>query len=251
MKKIAMGIFIIAVLGFVLTACNVNIFAALDKVEVVVPTDAAAMTDNEQKSFINDVEDYIDSDSLITDEDIDGVLLVLEEIYLFPPDVQTGQEAAILAGEISITTDPNTALVVDNVVGALTGISDTSTADELVVGIFPPNLDEAEFEAVLLNLTQAADAYSAFAATLDADNDGIADPGAADWLDGGETGDVVQLAVVSILAAEIVANSDPGALYAFIYDDTVDTISGFDTATEDPLNTNDLSALLDLAGFTI
>jgi len=144
-------------------------------------------------------------------------------------------------------------LIVANVVSSLTGMADESDSedmnqDEIISGIFPEVMEEEEFDIMLANFKTAADAYSAFALTVDVDDDGEADEGAAEWMEGDETGDMIQYAVVSIMVTEIVSASSSEALYAFIYDPDVTEIDGFDPDTDDPFDSDALKVLLDFAG---
>ena len=83
----------------------------------------------------------------------------------------------------------------------------------------------------------------------DSDNNGIADVDAAVWLDSTETGNLAMYAAIAMISTGIRdAADDDQALYSFIYNDDVTTIAGYNDSTEKPLDTNALSAILDLAG---
>ena len=263
MKKI-LALSLVVLMLISLVGCKINIFAALDTVRVPAAEDMLITAGEDPATFLDDVQDYLDSGSM-TDEEVIAVVDALETVYdpetLPPADVtavewvEIQQEAAVLAGAISIESDPETVFVVNSVVSALTGMTDESASEEMntdqIIGdLFPPDLEEADFYIMLTNFATAADAYSAFASTIDADDDGVADDGAAEWMEGSEIGDMVQYAIVSIMITEIVSVSTPEALYAFIYDDNVTEIAGYNPDTDDPLDINELSALLDLAGIT-
>ena len=260
MKKfLALSIAILVLIT--LSGCQFNIFAAFDKIEIPSAADLSSKASSDPDGFLDDVNDYVDSES-ITEDNADAVIAALEDVYddaaIQPAGMSDAEwediqeEAAVLTGEIAISSDPETKELVDNVVSALTGLSDTTTAEDVLAGIFPPNLSEAQFYDILDNLNTAALAYADFAASIDNNPaDGVADDGAAAWLDSTDAGDLAMYAAVAMIASDIrnlpgVSDAD---LYNFIYDDSVTTIGTYDEAVDgNPLDTNALSAILDLAG---
>ena len=245
-KYLTLGI--VALFLISLSGCQFNLFTEFDKIEIPSADEMSSKADSNPDGFLDDVNDYIESDS-ITEDDADGIIDALEIIYLDggnSPEVQ--EKAAVFAGEIAISSDPETKELVDNVVSALTGLSDTTTAEDVLAGIFPANLTEAQFYDILDNLDTAAEAYADFAASIDVDGDGIADDGAAAWLDSNDAGDLAMYAAVAMISSGIRAITPDQDLYNFIYDDAVTTIAGYDDSTENPLDTSELSAILDLAG---
>ncbi len=196
MKKKVVGFLIVAALVIVLSGCNFNLFKALDTIKVPSANDLLKNASSDAKEFVSDVQDYVDSGA-ITEDNADGVVDALKDVYTNPPDTETGQKAAVLAGEISITAHPETKLVVDNVIGTIT---DTINAggdvdpQTLIQNIFPKDLTQTDLTGILDNLTAAADAYNSFGSNT---------AGAKDWMSGGDIGDVAQYAAVSMAVASI------------------------------------------------
>ncbi len=186
-----------------LSGCQFNLFTEFDKIEIPGVADLDAKAASDESGFVSDIEDYMDNNFLendaVTDEQVAAIVTNLETIYTTPPDVTTGQQAAVLAGEIIIASDPVTASVVDGVIGSVTdalSAGGTIDPDTLVGSIFPPDLDQAGLTSILDNLDQAATAYADFAGT-------VSGSGTADWMSSAEAGDVVQLAVVSLVVADL------------------------------------------------
>lgn len=243
MKKTAVAAITVLAFVIVFSGCDFNLFEAIDTVKVSIP-DIATATSDQVKAFVDDVKDYIDSGA-ITEENAGEVVDALEVVYSDPPDVQTGQEAAILAGEISITADPETKAVVDNVVSTFTAMmdpdytppGDDSDTEALLRGLFPE--DDTDFHTIYTNLKTASKAYKDFAATIDTNGDGVVDTDAA-WIESSEKGDIATYAIVSI-AVTTISETD---LHSFLY--------GNGDLTEDPVNnSNELLALLDFAGISL
>ena len=240
-----------------LSRCQFNIFTELDKIEIPNAADLSSKASSDPDGFLDDVNEYIDSES-ISEDDAAGVIGALKLVYgdaTKPSDMtddewaDVQEEAAVLAGEIAISSDPETKELVDNIVASLTELTDTTTGDEVLTGIFPENLTRDQFTAILNNLEIAAAAYEDFAASIDSDNNGIADVDAAVWLDSTEAGNLAMYAAIAMISTGIRdAADDDQALYSFIYNDDVTTIAGYNDSTENPLDTNALSAILDLAG---
>lgn len=97
MRKIAVG-FIIAAFAIVISGCDFNLFSELDKIDVPSRQALLDKASNNGSDFVNDVQDYIDSGS-ITEENADDVVDALKTVYDAPPDTETGQKAAVLAGK--------------------------------------------------------------------------------------------------------------------------------------------------------
>ena len=259
MKKIiAMGIAVLVLIT--LSGCQFNIFAAFDKIDIPGAAELSDRASSDPEGLVEDVQEYVDSES-ITEDNADAVIAALEEVYddgaAKPVDLtedewtEVQEEAAVLAGEIAISSDPETKELVDNVISALTGLSDTTTAEDVLAGLFPANLSEDQFYDILDNLDTAALAYADFAASIDPDGDGVADEGAAAWLDSTDAGDLAMYAAVALITSGIRdVVPDDKALYDFIYDDTVTEINGYvdGAGGNDPLDAAALSAILDLAG---
>jgi hypothetical protein len=240
---------IVALVLITLSGCQFNLFTEFDKIEIPSAAEMSSKADSDPDGFLDDVNDYVDSES-ISEDDAAGIIDALEIVYGDvgnSPEVQ--EQAAVLAGEIAISSDPETKELVDNIVSALTGLTDTTTGDEVLIGIFPENLTIDQFTDILDNLETAALAYADFAASIDdAPADGEADDGAAAWLDSTGAGDLAMYAAVAMISTGIrdFADNDD-AIYDFIYNDAPD-ISGYDDGTENPLDSDKLSAILDLAG---
>lgn len=258
MKKI-LTLGIVALVFITMSGCQFNLFAGFDKIEIPSASELSNKASSDPDGFLDDVNDYIESDS-ITEDDAGNIIDALEEIYVDDTNRPSGmsddewtqiqEEAAIFAGEIAISSDPETKELVDNIVASLTDLSAATTAEEILAGIFPANLSEDQFYSILDNLDTAAAAYGAFAASIDANDDGDADVDAALWMDSADAGNMVMYAAISIIASNIRAL--PAVtdieLYDFIYNGAPD-IPGYDDATENPLDANPLSAILDFAGY--
>ena len=247
-KYLILGL--VALVLISLSGCQFNIFAEFDKIEIPSAADLSSKASSDPGGFLDDVNDYIESDS-ISEGDAAGIIDALVIVYSDggnSPEVQ--EEAAVLAGEIAISSDPETKELVDNIVSSLTGLSDTTTAEEVLAGIFPANLSLTQFSDILDNLDTAAAAYVVFAASIDNPPDGVADVGAAAWLDSTDAGNLAMYAAVAMISSDVrgFATSDV-ALYDFIYDDNIIIIDGYDEGTDgNPIETNALRAILDLAG---
>jgi len=247
MKRKAVGFLIVAAFAIALTGCNFNLFGALDKLKVPNADELLNMATNNAADFVSQVQDYVDSGS-VTADNADSVVAALEDVYASPPDTETGQKAAVLAGEISITAHPETKLVVDNVVGAFTAMMDPNyvaptgetDTEVLVKGLFPTT--DTDFHSIYTNLQSAAAAYKDFADTIDTNNDGIVDStDSASWVDDAEKRDIATYGIVSIAVTTI----DETTLHNFLYG------SG-DLGSTDPVNdSTELLALLDFANISL
>ena len=251
-KNFTLGI--VALVLITLSSCQFNLFASFDKLDIPSAAELLDQADTDPEGLVDDVQEYIDSDS-ITEDNADDIADALADVYddaaVKPAgmtdaeweDVQ--QKAAVLAGEIIIDNDPDTQYVVDHIVSSVTDALEAGTSDPeaIITGVFPPNMTYAEFTAILAKLSDASDAYKDFAASIDGDSNGVADPGAADWMSSAEAGDMVQYAVIAIIITDINASVPPNELYDFIVDGTAIT-----TGYTDPFSTTKLSALLDFAG---
>ncbi len=247
MKKIlTMGI--VALVLITMSSCQFNLFAAFDKIEIPSVAELESEASNNPAGFVSDVEDYIENNFLenddVTDAQVNAIVSSLDTIYSNEGATETGQQAATLAGEIIIDSDPDTKYVVDNIVSSVTEALESGSTDPEVIisGVFPPSMSQLEFAAILVNLSDASDAYKDFATSIDVDDNGSADPDSADWMSSGEAGDMVQYAVISIIITDIRASVPELELYNFIKDGTAIT-----TGYTDPFSTNALSALLDFA----
>ncbi len=202
MKKIlALGVVVLVLIA--LSGCQFNLFTELDRIEIPSTADLNAKAASDESGFVSDIEDYMDNNFLendaVTDEQITAIVTNLKTIYTTPPDIQTGQQAAVLAGDIIINSDPVTSGVVGGVIGAVTdALSTGGTIDPttLVSSIFPANLDLAGLSSILNNLDQAAMAYADFAGT-------VSGGGTADWMTSAEAGDVVQMAIISLVVSDL------------------------------------------------
>ena len=244
MKKIAVAAAAVLAFAIVLSGCQFNLFGVLDTIKIPSAGDLLTAASENAKGFVSDVQDYIDSGA-VTEDNADDVVAALENVYTSQPDSETGQRAALLAGEISITADPETKQVVDNVVGTFTAMMDPdyvppsgdSDTEALLRGLFPP--DDTDFSSIYDNLTHAAKAYKKFAGTIDTDGNGAVDD-PPKWIEKSEyfeKGDVVTYAIVSIAVTAF----DEQTLHDFLYG------SG-DLGATDPVNdAPELLALLDFA----
>jgi len=260
MRKFAMGFFAVAAFTIILSGCDFNLFSAVDTVDVPGLQDLRNKAASDAPGLISDVHDYIDSGA-VTEDNSDDIVTALEDVYTSTdPGVaeETKQEAAVLAGEVSITSNPDTKEVVDNVISALVNIDGDSSSQEILSEIFPADLSREEFYAVLDDFETASDAYIAFADSIVDPNDNtLAAPDAAEWMDGGEIGTVAQYAAVAIIAADIrTIAEDDDALYDFIYNGAADIPNYVEDETDpnynNPIDTvTQLSAILDLANISL
>ncbi|MCD6397975.1 MAG: hypothetical protein J7L71_10590, partial [Spirochaetaceae bacterium] len=243
-----------------------NLFAAFDRIEIPTVTDLNAKASSNPDGFVSDVSDYVDNNFLdnpdVTTVQVDAIVANLENIYAAEGATETGQQAAVLAGGIIINSDPDTAAVVNGVVGAVTSAleSGSASSEDIVAEVFPTNMTLGDFTDILNNLDLAAAAYSDFASTIDSNGDGVLD-GNADWMTSGEAGDMVQFAIVAIIIDDIrdtiyAANSNDQAaadleLFNFINDPLGSPLSHYDEASENPLDNSELTALLAFAGLDL
>ena len=260
MKKI-LTLGIAALMLITLSSCQFNLFTAFDKIDIPSAAELSSKATSDPDGFVDDVQEYVDSDS-ITEDNADDIALALADVYddaaVKPAgmtdaeweDVQ--QKAAVLAGEIIIDNDPDIQYVVDNIVSSVTdaleaGVSDPET---IIMSIFPPNMTPSEFSAILANLSNAAAAYKDFAASIDNNPaDGIADVGAADWMSSAEAGNMVQYAVVAIIITDI--NDAAAVSETDLYNLVMYGTDIPDVNFTDPFSTNELTALLDFAGLAL
>ncbi len=246
MKKKAITAAVVLAFAIAFSGCKFNLFSSLDTLKISIPNFKTASSDS-IKQFVNDVQKYVDEGANIdnTKEVVDALTIV----YTNPPDIETGQRAAILSGDISITADPKTKDVVDKVVSTMTEISDPdyqppdneSDTEALLKGLFPK--DDSDFSTIYDNLKTAAAAYTDFAKTIDTDGDGkVDDPdNAATWIQGSEKGDIATYAIVSIA----VTTFDEKTLHDFLYGKGV-------LGSTDPVNnSNTILALIDFSGLDI
>ncbi len=255
MKRTAVGFCVVAVFVIILAGCSFNLFESFDKVDVPSAAVLLDMANTDADNFVSQVQDYIDSDS-ITENNAGDVIAALENVYTTVPATETGQKAAILAGEISITADAATEQVVDNVIETVLDTLDAGgdiDPDTLVAAIFPSSLDQSGLTSILDNLTRAADAYQVFGANI---------TGADEWMSGGEIGDVAQYAAVSMGVASIraqLANSlgseedADAAILSAIQGGTLPSVDNpFDTSDGTvPAYEDSLANILNLAGLDL
>ena len=230
-----------------LSGCQFNIFTAFDKIDIPGAADLLASAESDPEGFVDDVQEYVDSES-ITEDNADDIIDALVVVYT-NEEGETRERAAILAGEIAIDSYPDTKFVVDNIVSAVIDAMDSGAEPDpeaLIAGIFPSDMTQSEFSDILDNLSTAADAYKDFAESIDANGDGIADAGAADWMSSAEAGDMVQYAIVAIIITDINTVADPDELYNFITYGTEIT-----TPYDDPFSSTEMEALLSFAGLDL
>lgn len=244
-KMLVLGV--TAFLLIALSSCQFNLFAAFDKIEIPNAAELLVKAQEDPADFVSDVQDYVDSDS-ITEDNADDIVAALEYVYTTQSG-ETGERAAVLAGEISIDSDPDTKLVVNNIVSSVTEAMDSDDDPDpevIISGIFPSDMTQAEFTEILANLSSAAAAYEDFAASIDGvPADGIANPGAAPWMSSAEAGDMVQYAVVAIIITDISSAVGSGVLYDSVINGTDIPDGDYD----DPFTDNNaMKALLDFAG---
>ncbi len=253
MKKIAVAAAAVLAFAIVLSGCQFNLFGVLDTIKIPSAGDLLTAASENAKGFVSDVQDYIDSGA-VTEDNADDVVDALENVYTSQPDSETGQRAAVLAGEISITSDPETKQVVD---GVIETAMDTLNAggdidpETLIRDIFPPDLTQAGLTSILDNLTQAADAYDSF---------GTHTAGADDWMSSSEIGDVTQYAVVSMAVADIrdqLTSSEgskaaaDAAILAAIQGGSLPVITNPFTTGSGTKYENGLTGILNLAGLDL
>ena len=250
MKKL-LALSIAALVLITLSSCQFNLFAAFDRIEIPSVADLNAKASSDEEGFVSDVEDYIENDFLenedVTDEQIDAIVANLETIYTTPPDVETGQKAAVLAGEIIINSDPDTSFVVNGIIGAVSdalSANGTIDPDTLIASIFPDNIDLAGLQNILDDLDQAALAYADFATT-------VSSGGTADWMSSGEVGDMVQLAVVSLVVSDLRAQVGEDALLDAINNGTALTVTNPLDTTGTSLYDDELVAILTFSGLAL
>ncbi len=198
-KMLVLGV--TAFLLIALSNCQFNLFAAFDRIDIPGATELNAKASSNPDGFVSDVSDYVDNNFLenpdVTTVQVDAIVTNLETIYTTSPDTQTGQQAAVLAGEIIITSDPVTSSVVNGVVGAVSdalAAGGTIDPDTLISSIFPEDLDLVGLQNILNDLDDAAAAYANLAPTL-AGND--------PEMTSGEVGDMAQLAVVALAISDL------------------------------------------------
>ena len=245
MKKYLISSVVVLVM-ISLSGCQFNIFTELDKIEIPNAAELLVKAQEDPTGFVSDVQDYVDSDS-ITENNTDDIINALETVYTTKTG-ETGERAAVLAGEISIDSDPDTKLVINNIVSSLTEAMDSDDdpdPEAIISGIFPSDMTQAEFSDILANLSTAAAAYEDFAASIDGvPADGIANPGSADWMSSAEAGDMVQYAVVAIIITDINTTVPIPELYnSVMYGADIP-----DSKYDDPFSSLAMKALLDFAG---
>ncbi|MCK5153055.1 MAG: hypothetical protein KAQ93_01735 [Spirochaetales bacterium] len=232
---------VVALVMISLSGCQFNIFTEFDKIEIPSAADLSSKASSDPDGFLDDVNDYVDSES-ISEDDAAGIIAALEDIYdgTIPSDIETQQEAAILAGAISIDTDPDSKEAINDIVSiALAGDADLVG----VKALFPTN--ETEFYEMLENMAAASAAYTAFESTLDGNGDPIIE------LTDVERGDIAQYAIVSILITEIATTVDPADLYSFVIDPAADTLPGYVDPFDAGGSVDILQTYLDFAGIVI
>ncbi len=240
MKKI-LTLGIVALVLITMSSCQFNLFAEFDKIEIPSVADLNAKANSDPDGFLDDVNDYIESDS-ITEDDADDIVSVLEDLYngIIVSDPEAQQEAAILAGAISINSDPEAKDAVNEIVSiALAG--DAELID--IKALFPTN--EIEFYKMLDSMAAASAAYLEFESTLDGNGDPLIP------LTDVERGDIAQYAIVSIVITEIATAVDPADLYSFVTDPTADTLPGYVDPFDSGGSVDILQSYLDFAGIVI
>ncbi|MCK5199774.1 MAG: hypothetical protein KAR21_15560 [Spirochaetales bacterium] len=251
MKKI-LTLGIAALVAIVMSGCQFNLFAAFDKLDIPSAAELLDQAETDPEGLVDDVQEYVDSDS-ITEDNADDIADALAEVYddaAVKPSGMTDaeweevqQRAAVLAGEIIIDNDPDTRYVVENIVSSVTAALESGISDPeaIIGGIFPSDMTQSEFSAILLNLSNAAAAYKDFAGTIN--------PGTADWMSSAEAGDMVQYAVIAIVITDI--NADPDVSETELYNSVMYGTDIPDEDYVDPFSTPELIALLDFAGLDL
>ena len=234
-KMLILGV--TAFLLIALSSCQFNLFAAFDRIEIPSAADLDSKAGSDPDGFVSDVEEYVETGS-ITEDNADDVADALKIAYSDEGATETGQRAAVMAGEIIITSDPVTSSVVNGVIGAVVNAKSSGTAldpDTLIAGIFPSDLDLTGLKAILDDLDEAALAYNDFAGT-------VSGAGTADWMSDTEVLDSSFFAVVSLAVSDIraqVGNDD--TLLAAIKNGTALGIDNpFDTGTA-PVTSNEVA----------
>ena len=198
-KYLTLGI--VALFLISLSGCQFNLFTEFDKIEIPSAAEMSSKADSNPDGFLDDVNDYIESDS-ITEDDADGIIDALEIIYLDggnSPEVQ--EKAAVFAGKLIIDYDPAASSVVNGILGTVTDVLDsggTVTPETIIADVFPSNLSLVGLQSILNVFDQAADAYS----VLDNDGDGVVDSG-GDWMSDSEVGDMTFYAITSLVISDL------------------------------------------------
>ncbi len=214
-----------------MSSCQFNLFAAFDKIEIPSAAELSYQATTDPEGLVDDVQEFVDSGS-IDEDNADDVVAALKTVYTAQPATEIGQKAAILAGAISIDSDPEAKDAVNGIVSvALSGTTDLTA----IKALFPT--DRAEFDALLANMAAAEDAYISFINQLDvAPVYGVVDTDPAVTLDNVEKGDIAQYAIVSIVITQIAFIAGPDNLFAFVADPSATGITAYDPVDDDPFD---------------
>lgn len=249
MKKI-LTLGVVALVLITMSSCQFNLFAAFDKIEIPSAADLSSKAGSDPDGFVSDVEEYVDSGS-ITEDNADAVVSALVAVYSDPTaDIPTQQKAAVLVGEIAISSDPKTSAVVNGVISAVSDTLTTGIAidpDTLIASIFE-GITAEDIPGILADLDKAALAYADFAANLGTDPD----------MTSGEVGDMAQLAVISLIVSDLKIQAGEAGLISAITDGTPLVQQSDGSPILNPLDLTDgtdyaaeLDAILTFAGLDI
>lgn len=184
---------------FALAGCapllEFNLFSGID----ARPTPTADEYDSAEG--LDDLADDLSSPAVVdamTPEVVAEIEQNLWETYL--DDGVSGeddQQAAIVYADLALKTSEGEALV-NNIVQALLNETIDGSVADLLQQIIPPEAlaDPVVFEAMVNALLAANEAYLLLGASIDLDNDGVADDGAT-LPPGALPGDIAQKAIVA------------------------------------------------------
>jgi hypothetical protein len=198
----------------------------------------------------------------------DALVTFLEGLITLPVDQPEEQQAAILLADLELKTTSGEDFV-NNIVTAMMAPIDTSVkVVDLLKSIIPADVagDKTKFTAMITGLLAANDMYFALGQGIDADSDGIVDPGKS-LPPGANAGDIAQKAGVAFLASAIVAAVDLVAtggqteaiaqMYNLLYDPlNLDPLVDPAMTMPDPFSTpgpglNAVKALYNAAGMAL
>jgi hypothetical protein len=192
----------------------------------------------------------------------------LQGLITLPVDQPEEQQAAILLADLELKTTSGEEFV-NNIVTAMMAPIDTSaTVVDLLKSIIPADVagDKTKFTAMIEGLLSANAVYIALGQGIDADGDGVVDPGKS-LPPGTNAGDIAQKAGVAFLANALVGAVDGAAaggqaeaiaqMYNLLYDPTnLDPLVDPAMTMPDPFSgasvgLNAVKALYDAAGMEL
>lgn len=206
MKRIYGPAILILMALLALSGCDTNIFADFDVYEAPSAADLEAQANSNPTSFVDDVTFLLDEEVELKPEQVTTIKTKLVEIYNDTGnDQEVIQEAAAAAGELFVTSDPQTKEVVDNVVTAVLDLipSDNSdvkiSADVIVQSVFGSEPVTVEtVSSIFKNLSDSAAAFEAMLNNAGTDADGV--PVLSEDINAGE---VAQTAILAVVATEL------------------------------------------------